>query len=394
MKNIIFLRKLPDTATFGGCEKHILDWMKALDYSKINLTLIVSKGKANIFEKRINDIGLPIKLDEFPFSFNVSFLKRFLNMLIFLKPLKPDLIVYTQGGFYEFLLPDFLAGFLLTKGKIYCFEESAPPILFKSFRASKKFKLFSFDLWWYKEVFFSIVSGWLCKKIIAVSKEVRNRLVAWYHFPEGRIFTCYHGVDLKEYFPDSIIRRTMREKMNIGENDIVFVSTARFSKEKCVDRLVNSFDVLAKEYKNLWLLCIGEGILEREIRSLAKNKVSADKILFLGYQEKVAPFLKMSDIFILSSDVEGLPIALLEAMATGLICVATKTSGVNEIIEDGLNGFLVEKNEHSIYLSLRNILKLTEEEKKKMSINAQHIVNNNFEIGKKVEEALKIMELV
>ena len=79
----------------------------------------------------------------------------------------------------------------------------------------------------------------------------------------------------------------------------------------------------------------------------------ANKILFMGNVDNVGDYLKMSDIFVLSSDNEGFGIALVEAMATGLICVATKCPGPNEIIQDGVNGFLVEKNAEGVLDGLK-----------------------------------------
>ena len=203
----------------------------------------------------------------------------------------------------------------------------------------------------------------------------------------------YHGVDREEFFPDSEERKIMREKFNISESEIVVISVARLAKEKCIDRLINAFDEIYKNFNNLWLFIVGDGYLYDDLKSLANQKRSGEKIKFLGFQENVARFLKMSDIFVLPSDNEGLSIALMEAMATGLIVVATKTPGSAEIIKDGVNGFLVERSKEGIIKGLTKALLLTQDERERISANAVKLAGEKFDIRKNIKEELSVFGL-
>ena len=89
-------------------------------------------------------------------------------------------------------------------------------------------------------------------------------------------------------------------------------------------------------------------------------------VFFLGHLDDVSPAVKASDIYVLSSCTEALGIALLEAMSCKLVCVATRTTGPSEIIEDGENGFLVHPSDSGILNGLRAALKLGQEQRELM----------------------------
>jgi glycosyltransferase involved in cell wall biosynthesis len=87
---------------------------------------------------------------------------------------------------------------------------------------------------------------------------------------------------------------------------------------------------------------VGSGPLETELRQTVATLGLEANVLFAGSRGDVPEILPAFDVFALSSRFEGLPIALLEAMATGLACVATGVGGIPEVITDGVDGVLVE----------------------------------------------------
>src|SRR6185437_15886157 len=100
-------------------------------------------------------------------------------------------------------------------------------------------------------------------------------------------------------------------------------------------------------------------------------------IRFLGYVADVCPMLRASDIYALPSDEEGFGLALAEAMACELICVATKTIGPSEIIEDGVNGFLTDLSYEGVLKGLDRALSLDIEERPAMGRRArQRIIDD------------------
>ncbi|MCK5013095.1 MAG: glycosyltransferase [Candidatus Omnitrophica bacterium] len=371
MKHYVFIRKFHKSAHWGGCENRVCRYFKDADYSRNRITLMATH---DIFTREFSKRGIPVEVASFPLSSENSFIKNFRHMFKLLKVLKPDRVVFVQGSFLDFRLPEFLAGFFITKGHVFSLEVlgAREP----SLKTSKRyFKCFSgLALWWYKEMFFLALRGWISKLTLAVGEEVRDRMVNWYHYPKGRVLTVATAIDVETFSRGDEIRHKTRQKYNIPEKDTVIISTARLSGEKCVDRLINAFDQLWMENSRCWLLLVGDGPLRPDLEKLASEKVSFDRIKFLGFKENVADYLRMSDLYVLSSDIEGIATAALEAMASELVCVATKTPGPSEIIQDGVNGYLVEKNRAGVLNGLTKAVALSDKQRNEMASNARKFV--------------------
>ncbi len=233
--------------------------------------------------------------------------------------------------------------------------------------------------------------GWLCKRILAVSDEVKQRMVDLYHYPASRILSVFHGIDTGRFMSDPSLKKRLRSQFGFSNEDVLFISTARLSPEKQIGRLIRAFDSVFFEQKNIVLLVLGTGLLEGDLKDLAKACPCAERIKFLGFQKDIADCLKMSDVFILPSDIEGLGIALLEAMATELVCIATRTPGPNEILSDGDNGFLVERTEEGIRAGMIRALRLSHGERQAMTQRARTLINDRFQRDKRVAYALGIL---
>ncbi|WP_262502996.1 glycosyltransferase family 4 protein [Segatella paludivivens] len=118
----------------------------------------------------------------------------------------------------------------------------------------------------------------------------------------------------------------------------IFVSVCRCQPQKNIPRLVRCFNKVISKYPDTLLLIIGGGY-DNEIGILAK-KSACSGIIFLGLKHNVVDFFKCADFFTLSSDYEGMPITLIEALSVGCIPVGTPVSGFNDIIKDEVNGFV------------------------------------------------------
>jgi len=169
---------------------------------------------------------------------------------------------------------------------------------------------------------------------------------------------------------------------SLPKKEIVYVG--RLSEEKNLIRLI-----IALRKTNLALDVYGEGNLKKKLRNLAKkNNV---KILFKGSvpNSKIPRILSNYQLFILPSLYEGMPKALLEAMACGLPCVGTDVRGINEVIKHGYNGWLVKTDPKSIR---EGILKLMEDKKlrEKLGKNARKTIEEKYSLKKILEKETKI----
>jgi glycosyltransferase involved in cell wall biosynthesis len=157
--------------------------------------------------------------------------------------------------------------------------------------------------------------------------------------------------------------------------------------------LIQAFGVLSLEYNDLRLLLTGDGPLRDELKSLAQSLSNGENIRFLGHVDDVCSILRASDIYVLPSDEEAFGIALVEAMACELVCVATRTVGPSEIIEDGLTGFLTDLSYDGILKGLDRVLRLGHKEREAIGNRARQRVVDNFRVEEAVAKGLAFMEI-
>ncbi|HLQ17916.1 MAG TPA: glycosyltransferase [Tabrizicola sp.] len=135
-------------------------------------------------------------------------------------------------------------------------------------------------------------------------------------------------------------RDELRASLNAGPDDIVVLSTARLHPAKNIGNLLQAFATVHRHHPRARLWICGAGPLAGDLADQAAALKLGDTVSFLGGRDDVAALLQAADIFALSSDIEGLPLALLEAMAAGLPVVATAVGSVPDYV-DGDVGLLV-----------------------------------------------------
>lgn len=200
-----------------------------------------------------------------------------------------------------------------TNGNVYMHENLGAPQ--PSQKAAKNFWV-SFPasgLWWYAERYLTPLRAKFCKKF-TLSAEIRQRMIDLWRYPPAKVEVLYHGVDVARFRPSADTRERLRQSMGIGNQDTVIILAARLSQEKCIDRAIDAFDVLAREIRLSSHHC-GNRSLRRTVKNLAAAKTENSKIKFLGHVSNVQELYQMSDIYVLSDDNEGLSLAFLEALA-------------------------------------------------------------------------------
>jgi glycosyltransferase involved in cell wall biosynthesis len=175
---------------------------------------------------------------------------------------------------------------------------------------------------------------------VAVAQEVAVSLQRLYQIPLCRVIGNCIPTDLYA-FPQTP-RATWRAKEGFADNDILFGCVARFAPQKNHMLLLEAFarGPLSDPRAHLILAGGGRDLLEH-VKTRANDLGLAGRVHFLGVRTDVPDLLGAMDAFVLSSDYEGNPLSVLEAMAAGLPIVSTAAGGVPELIDNGKEGFIV-----------------------------------------------------
>jgi glycosyltransferase involved in cell wall biosynthesis len=180
--------------------------------------------------------------------------------------------------------------------------------------------------------------------VLAVSDAVAATIVpAWWVGPgrQPTVETLHHGVDVGAASRGHDARRTARERLGMDPGAFVMGAVGSFTPQKDHAGLLAAIDRVRRQRQRVQLLLMGAGPLDASLRAIVRDRGLQTTVRFLGARTDVRELLPGLDLFVLSSRFEGLPIALLEAMASGVACVSTAVGGVPEALEDGREGRLV-----------------------------------------------------
>lgn len=391
LKHFVFLRNPPKQLSWGGLEKLVCEWFERIDYQECRVTFIVAMGWKETYDKAFEARHLPIDVIETNLDSSRTFWEKFISMYGLLNKLRPTTCVFLQGHFFCFHFVQILAAWFICRGNVFIHENLGAPRQFV--KSSKKYFGFipGFALWWYAERMQTLFRAYFCKNVLTVSEGVKENLVKLWDYPKEKVLVCYHGIDLMRFLatPQSLTEE--RRRLGINQEGKIIIVAARLSQEKCVDRVIDAFDDLAALDGALELLILGSGPLENQLKSLAASKKTVSRIKFLGHQENVSDYLKAGDCFVLSSDNEGLGLALLEAMASGLVCLSTRCPGPMEIIQDGVNGYLIEKSSKGVKEGLQKVFSMPISQRQQMTDNAIGFVARKFELNACVKNVFSII---
>ncbi len=176
--------------------------------------------------------------------------------------------------------------------------------------------------------------------VMTVSDELRNSILAQVKTNPGKLVCLPNGVDL-ERFRAMPTAAASRRLLGLPETGLMIGSVGRHDPVKDYGSLLRAFARLRTDHAGLGLVLCGDGPQHAALRDAATALGVADDVHFLGFRDDIANVLSAIDLFVLPSLTEGMSNALLEAMASGLPCVATEVGGNGEILEHGRTGFLV-----------------------------------------------------
>jgi glycosyltransferase involved in cell wall biosynthesis len=175
--------------------------------------------------------------------------------------------------------------------------------------------------------------------VVVNSTPLRRDYAKWAGVDEGRISVCPNGIDAAVFSlaEADTARRRIRERYGVSPEALLIIHVGRFSAEKGQMSLMQANVELLKRYSErhvAWLLC-GDGPTMSDVRQYAVAH-GFENVVFAGRVDDVRDCLLAADIFVMPSDFEGMPNAMMEAMAQGLPAVSTDRSGSVDIARDGV----------------------------------------------------------
>ena len=332
----------------GGAEKFLVSLVNKLDYSKFEC-IIISYSENNPLATKLNK---EVELKVFPRNYKFD-LKPLIITRQFIKTQNPDLLFCL--GFFSF--------FLTHISTLLSFKKKRRIISYHTtIHRNKKDRLL---MKFYSRLMRNT------DKIISVCNNQINYTTKKYKINPSYFTTIYNGVDTNYWrLPNSVDESLLiRNQYGIPPDAKVIIQTAAFRPEKNHKAAIDAFNRLYENgMKDVFLLLVGDGDLKSTIEDYVTTLNLNKRIIFTGNQDNVQPFYWASDIFTLTSKgVETFSIAALEALNCGLPCVLTDIGGANEMIENGVNGYLSKTNFEDISEQWNNAL-LANFDKKNISL--------------------------
>lgn len=330
----------------GGAEKVLLDILKNFDYTSYEVTLFLEYKEG-------------VYLNELPEEVKILALHK--QNTIWFERLHRVLRVSHCYAFFHELVYKYM--FLkLLKGErfdtIVSFMEGAA-VKFHSYIISKadnnlswvhidlKQKHWSLDFFKNEKDEFETYKK--MDKIVFVSEDVKRRFMELYTIKDDKCTVIYNLID------KNVIQR-LAVSNNVVKRNFTICMVGRLNKQKRYDRALKVAKRLKSDGYDFDLWIIGEGNLEKSLKALSHEYGIDDCVHFLGFQKPSYPYMKEADIYLNTSEAEGYPLVVCEALCLGLAIVATDISGASEILTDSKYGLLVPEKDEDIYKGVKRLM--------------------------------------
>jgi len=313
------LLHITDSLKVGGTERQVFEIVKRLNSKKYTV-FVVTFDKSGPLYDDYRTLGLPLSEIRLGRSF-LSF-KTIIQILKLAHFMSVNKIKIVQTHGYYSNIPGIVAA-----------KIARVPVVVASCR----------DLGFFISARQKALHHWVLQganKIVVNSSSVKDALISQgFPHPE-KIARIYNGVDTERFSP--AYKKVMPQnslRLTSDEHTVGFVGNLRRMKDH--KTFIEAAYIVCQEFKNVKFVLVGNGPLKGEIEERCLELGIFNRVVFTGTQRNVEKIIQTFDVSVLSTHGEGFPNSVLESMATGIPIVATSVGGTNELIEDGVDGFLV-----------------------------------------------------
>lgn len=229
------------------------------------------------------------------------------------------------------------------------------------------------------------------RKVIAVSEQLAEHIMKWGFASKENVVTIPNGIDL-DRFKAGLSAYKVEESLDIGDEKILLF-VGRVRREKGVDLAIKALPKISKKLGPVKLIIVGEGEFADQVHPLAKSLGVENQVIQTGRveEDQVPLYYNLADAFLMpSTRWEALPLSLLEAIATGIVVVASDVGGIPSVIEDGYNGILVKKGD--LESLVEGVVRAMSSSSIEIPWNARRTAEERFDAKKMVESVIAVYE--
>lgn len=206
--------------------------------------------------------------------------------------------------------------------------------------------------------------------------------------PRERIHVIPNGLVLDKFTVENSNRTEFRQQLGITEKrDFLWLAVGRLEEAKDYSNLLQAFKIIMQSGHKAQLRVAGQGPLLENLQRQSINLGISDRVVFLGLRRDIPSLLDAADGFVLSSAWEGLPNVVMEAMAAAKPVVATCVGGVPELVQEGVNGYIVPPGDsEALAAAMMKMMALPEVERRAMGRAGRAHIESNYSLERVVDQ--------
>lgn len=305
----------------GGAQKHLIELLRSLDRRRFSACVWTVKTGGEL-AREIERMGFRVRSLEVQRS--LTEVRSLVRLVQVSRWLRREGVHIVHGYLYAGNVVGPLAGFL-----------AGIPVRIVSKRSldsyGSKAKLLACQL-----------GNRLADRVTVNARAVGEFVAQEEGCAPGKMVLIPNGVDFCRFQQHS---NGGKEALGLSPQDRVVVTVGRLTWKKAPDCLLAAARLVAQEVPEARFLIVGDGPLRGHVEKRAEELGIDTRCIFTGSVAEVLPFLRACDLFVLSSEIEGMANALLEALACGKPAVVTDAGGNSEVVQDGRTGFVVPRND-------------------------------------------------
>jgi len=282
--------------------------------------------------------------------------------------------------------PDFV---LLNGSRTLKYGAAAKPFLYK--KTKLIYRIIDSPKFWNR----SVLKQFYYRKLIlsnidaavGVSQASLNDMVALHGY--NKPTTVIHRAIQENKFKNVASKENCRLKFSTKSTDKVLLFLGNLTPQKRPDRFVEIIKLVKQDFPEIKAWIVGDGVLRQETEALVLKYDLQNNIKFWGYQQNVTELISASDLLVLSSDTEGLPGVVLECGYLGVPAVSANVGGINECLDNGKTGYVVQTQNPEEYANYITELLDNEEKRKSMGVLSMQKVKSGFTMDTVAEKYLE-----